>query len=86
MIGEPRGDGDAVAAVVGAVGCVGLVFISSPAPDTLGFQQSTRSLQQPGCRQQITRGRNGLMIAVTVAVKWPRGSHSVGLGGIIGGQ
>ena len=58
----------------------------SLAPNTLGFQQSTRSLQQPGCRQQITRGRSGLMIAVTVAVKWPRGSHFVGLGVIIGGQ
>jgi hypothetical protein len=30
MVGEPRGDVDAMAAVVGDVGCVGLVLIPFP--------------------------------------------------------
>jgi hypothetical protein len=44
------------------------------------------SVQQAAGRLQDGRGRSGLMIAVTIAAKWPRGTHFVGLGGIIGVQ
>jgi hypothetical protein len=57
MIGEPRGDGDVVAAMVGGLWDMLVSYSSqSRAPDTLGFQLSMWSPQRPGCRQQITRG------------------------------